>query len=394
MNRSDLQVVLLDLVGTARMPDLSRLTGDEWRVLDGMAAQHRLQPLLHVQHRDNPAIDPVVAKAWAQVYRAQALIALQQQADIDRTIALLQAAGFAPVALKGAWLARHAYPHPALRPLRDCDLLLDPDVVIAAFSLLLEQGYRLGEPPELPLADLVRHDKHLPPVQAPGGTWIELHHRLWLPEGAMDHASPAQFDADVRAHAVIEGDGIAYPAPIDMAVHLIVHAVYGHRLDCGPLLLADLDYLLAARPIDWDTFWLRARTEGWLAGARLALGLVERYRPGAAVSFTAAAGGPIDQALLDRMEPLLVQDLTTRQSAAVLASLGRGGWSKLSDRMLGRRRLPSGPATYQNKAAAGGFLGWAWSRLKRTGSDLAQRSVQDQARRLAELSAWLDRDRA
>ncbi len=389
MSPAALRRRLLDLVGTRRLAEFADLSAENLVALERMAVQHRLQPLLHHQHRTHPDLPPVLAEAWSAAFRSQALLALSQRAELDRTVALLRAGGFAPLALKGAWLSRYAYPHPALRPLRDIDLLLDPDSVIPAFARLEAEGCRQIEPSELPLADLIRTDKHLPPLLSPGGTVVELHHHLWEPDGRLDHASPAAIDAAVRAAAVTEVDGLAYPAPIDMLAHLIAHAVYSHRLDCGPLLLADIDFLLRVRPIDWVQFWDRAAAEGWANGARLVLALVERHRTGATIDWGDQA--PVPAALLDDAADLLLQELDRRQSAGVLASLQRRGWQGLLDRVTGRRRVAAGPAVQRDMAAAGGFLSWAGSRWRRTAGDLAHRDTRQQARSLARLSTWLDR---
>lgn len=382
---------LLDLVGTRRQAEFADLSNADLTALDGMALQHRLQPLLHHQHRAHPDLPAVLAASWSNAFRHHALLALNHRTELERTATLLRAAGFAPLALKGAWLSRFAYPHPALRPLRDLDLLLDPESVISAFVRLEAEGFRLIEPPELPLLDLVRADKHLPPLLSPGGAVIELHHRLWEPTGRLDHTSPQAIDAAVRAAAIGEADGLAYPAPADMLAHLIVHAVYIHRLDCGPLLLTDIDCLLRARPIDWPVFWQRARAEGWLGGARLVLALVEQYRAAVRIDWCDEVPVPIE--VLDDAADLLLQDLDRRQSAGVLASVSRRGWQGLIDRAVGRRRLESGEIIQRDMAPAGGLLRWAGSRWQRTVGDLARRGTRQQGHALARLSEWLDHER-
>lgn len=387
MTQDQLRRRLLDLVGTRQQARFTDLSSEDLAALDRMAAQHRLQPLLYHQHRANPDLPGVFREAWSGAFRSHALLALGQRAELERTATVLGGAGFAPIALKGAWLCRFAYPHPALRPLRDIDLLLDSASVIPAFNVLQQNGFRLIEAPELPLPDLIRTDKHLPPLLSPGGTVVELHHHLWEPDGRLDHASPALIDAAVRARAVTEADSLAYPVPLDMLAHLIVHAVYSHRLDCGPLLLVDVDYLLQGRSIDWVQFWRRAESEEWTAGARLVLSLAERYRK---ISVNWGHQKPVPEVLLDDAALLLLQDLDQRQSAGFLASVQRRSWIGLLDRLTGRRRVATGPAVQREMASMGGFLGWAGSRWRRTAADLARRGTRNQARALSRLSAWLD----
>lgn len=389
MNPARLRRTLLALVGTGQGVDLAGMALPDWQQLDQRAAQHRLQPLLHCQHRHNAAIPETVRAGWAASHRAHAMLALGQQADLSRTYALLREAGFTPLALKGAWLSRHAYPDSALRPMRDIDLLLDPATVIDAFRHLQANGYELLDQRDQSSQDLLLTDKHLPPLRSPAGTVFELHHRLWEQNGRLDHASPHGIDAAVRQGAVVESDGIAYPAPADMLAHLIVHAVYSHRLDCGPLLLADIDFLLRARSIDWAAFWNCAAAEGWRSGARLVLALVATWRAPGAIVLTPAAGPEASAAVVEDAADLLLQDLKSRHSAGFLASIQRHGWQALAERMAGRTL---GPSTTSGSAVAdaNSFARWAASRLQRTVFDLVRSGPRRQGQALARLSRWLD----
>lgn len=390
---AQLRIMLLDLVGTVGEPDLGMLAPDDWAALDVMAAQHRLQPLLHVQHRGNCAIPAEIQQTWTQAFRFQAILALRQHADLVTTVQLLTGHGLTPLALKGAWLSRFAFPQPAMRPMRDIDLLLDEGTVIQAYEVLQAAGYHTAQPAELSLVEAIRLEKHLPPLIAPGGTCIELHHRLWEPNGRMDHASPQEIDSAVRAAAITEADGISYPAPIDMLAHLITHAIYSHRLDCGPLLLADIDFLLRNRPVDWPTFWARASREGWRDGARLVLELVLAHRAGVAIDFSADPGPPVPTDIQAQAPQLLLQDLAMRKSAGVLASIRKQGAQGLLNRLLGRRSVGGAPAIQREMSSEGGYFGWMTKRLHRTASDLSNREVRQQADALAELSRWLDQSR-
>lgn len=390
MDTSSLRRVLLDLVGTARFPDSSRLNAADWARLDHMAAQHRLQPLLHDQHRGNSAIPPAIASNWRAAHRTAAITAMAQAADLRIAVNALEAAGYAPIALKGAWLAHHAYPEAAQRPARDIDLLLDPASVLGAFELLQAQGFPLEYPPEMALADIQRLDKHMPPLRAPNGTTIELHQHLWEHDGRLDHASPAPRDAELRQRAMRGKDGILYPAGEDMLTHLIVHAAYSHRLDCGPLLLADLDFLLRRVSVDWSSFWAKSAREGWQRGARLVLELVAQYRSGTAIDFRADQGPAPLPALLAAAPDLLLQDLDTRRSAGFVAATKINGLAALLARLTGKRSSKGGAAAVRNMAEEGGFLGWASSRLVRTVAELARADVRRQSRSLSQISKWLN----
>ena len=390
MDLPALRRILLDMVGTRQVPDLAALGVRDWAALNAMASQHRLKPLLYAQLGASPALPPELRADWQAEHRVAALRAMLTRQELIDCAHLLEAAGLAPIALKGAWLTRHAYPDPALRPMRDIDLLVPRDGVLAGYAALLAAGYTELEPPEMPLAQVVRLDKHMPPLLAPRGTVIEFHHRLWEPDGRLDHASPAQNEAALRSRAVCDDDGLHYLAPHDTLAHLIVHAVYSHRLDCGPLLLPDIDFLVQAAPIDWAAFWTQASAEGWRSGARLVLDLVAQYRTGAAIDFGPDSGPPSPPELFEAAPDLLLQDLDTRGSAGLAAAALKAGPAKLLQRLRGRRGAHGEGEVTRSMEHEGGMLGWAGSRAWRSLTQLARADVRRQSRQLAALSQWLD----
>jgi hypothetical protein len=387
---SALRRILLSLVGTGPVDGLDRLSVADWGKLNALAAQHRLGPLLHAQHGDDPIVPPLIRSDWQQAHRFSALQAMQIRQELTGCVQVLEAAGIAPIALKGAWLAAHAYPAPALRPMRDIDLLVPQDRVLEGYAALQAAGYAELGPAEMPLEQAVRLDKHLPPLVAPRGTVIELHHRLWEPDGRLDHASPAG-DVSAPAKTWRDSDGITYLDPSATLAHLIIHAVYSHRLDCGPLLLPDIDYLLRAAPIDWEQFWVRAQREGWRSGARLVLELVSSYRLEAPINFAPDTGLPAPAELIEAAPDLLLQDLETRRSAGLAAAAIKAGPAKLFQRLRGRRGAHGEDEVTREMAHEGGMLGWAGSRAWRTLTELARPDVRRQSRQLAALSTWLDR---
>lgn len=386
-----LRRTLLDLIGTARLPDLARLDDRQWDELDRIAAMHRLQPLLHARHADHPALPQAIAARWRAARRQAAMVAMAQQAELKRTFDLLEGSGFEPVALKGAWLACHAYPDPAQRPMRDIDLLVSPQRVLGAFELLVGAGYVQLEPAEMALADIVRLGKHMPPLGSPGGIVIELHHRLWEPDGSLDFASPRSDETELMSRSRLASDGIRYLEPSDLLAHLIVHAVYSHRLDCGPLLLPDIAHLLEVAVIDWPAFWAEAAANGWRDGARLVLELVADAFPQAAIDFAPDRGEPTPGVLLGAAPDLLLQELATRASAGLAAATLKGGVGTLLARLAGRRGAPGEAAVTRTMDHEGGRIGWTVSRTWRTLCDLAHGDARRQSRQLAALAAWLDR---
>jgi len=383
MEQRKLRRLLLELLEPGEQVIVPALSPGEWMSLDAMAAQHRVQAQLHARLRNQSEIPVDIRSGWRAAHRSSAMAAMALRQELAEVTGLLEAEGLAPVALKGAWLAWHAYPDPALRPMRDIDLLLDTATVEPAFTCLQAAGYRLAETPEMTLADIVRLEKHLPPLVSSSGVAVELHHRLWDPDGRLDHAMPRAREGEVRSRAV-RLDGVSYPAPEDTLAHLIVHALYGHRLDCGPLVLSDIRWLVCSAPIDWPAFWSSARAEGWASAAGLLFTLA--HPPEVVVPEDAL---PPDW-LVAAAPDLLLQDLDTRQSAGAAAAILAGGPGIALRRLTGRRASGDAPMVQRDMSGEGGFVGWAWSRLRRTARDLASGPARRQSRDLARLSRWLN----
>lgn len=380
---------LLDLAGTDTSANLEALDASEWQDLARMAALHRLGPWLHSRHGDNVAIPKDMRAEWATAHRQSALAAMVQQADCADACAVLEQRRFHPVALKGAFLARHAYPHSALRPMRDIDLLVPADRVLDAYEVLRANGYGEIRQGKIALDDAARLDQHMPPLQAPRGTVIELHARLTERYGRLEYATPQGGEAGVIERAVGTG-GIRYPAPADLLAHLVVHAVYGHRFDCGPLLLTDVHFLAETQEIDWPLFWSRANSEGWAAGGALVLALVRHYHGAARLPCHALEPAAPDDATVDLARGLLLQDYTNKTNTRFLATLLSGGLTKAWQRASGTVTATGEAGVTINRTRDGGRLAWTLARLRSVAATLADPAQRRQARDLARFRRWLE----
>ena len=392
MDRPALRRLLLTLASPdlAAAADTARLVEADWLALDGMAAQHRMRPQLHALHGENAAVPAPVRSLWHSDWRAAALAAMPVKADLLHTVQLLREGGIEPLVLKGGWLAWHAYAHPALRPMRDLDLLVPEPRILDAVDLLRAEGYTWDEEPDLPVTELIRFDKSLPGLIAPRGTAIELHLHAWHPNGRLDYPSPDPDDEGMFARAIKGLDALSYPSPGDMLAHLIIHAAYSHRLDCGPLLLADIAVLLDTAPIDWPGFWARTDCEGWRGGARLVLDLVRRWRPSVTVDLAADPGPTTPAALIDAAADLMLPDMAQRESASFLATVMAGGPAAVWRRMTRRVRVATPEGAVKREAASeGNFAVWALSRLARTTKDISDGDVRRHGRDLVRLNRWL-----
>lgn len=373
------RIALLLLMPGAGNAALSGLSANQWARLDGILAEHRLQPLLHAEHSGAPTPVPEdIARGWAAAHRTAALAALRQRGVLLRAHRTLAEAGIRAVALKGTWLAWHAYRAPALRPMRDLDLLVASDLLPRAWDALVNAGY--SAPLGGPQPALAKHDKHLPPLFSPEGVAIELHARVWENEAQAGHPMPRGGGGEgfiERAQSDGDADPALYPRPDDMLAHLIVHAVYSHWLDCGPLVLADVDALLRRAAPDWPAFWRRAGDEGWQRGAALILGLADRWRrPG----ILAASGCPVAPPgeLLDGAPDLLLQSAERRAEARIIARLQRDGVAGLARAKWAEAQAHPAHFASSMMRRAGQLLGGA-----------ASSRARGKAGRMKQLGDWL-----
>jgi len=382
--------LLAMLGGTAPPP----LPDAAWSAIAAMAGQHRLEPLL-AYRLDHAAeawpVPPALAERWRSARRGAGLASLALQAALRAAAAALDREAIPFSALKGPRLAWRCYPEPGLRPMRDLDLLVAEDAVLRAAEVLARAGFAAAAGPAL-LRQALARDKHLPPLLHPAlNVAVELHHRVSDPPGRHGYRVPQLDPAAILAQSqTVDLGGLAAPcpAPEDLLAHLMLHALYGHRLDCGPLVLADIHYLLAGEAIDPAGFWTRAEAGGWVRGAGLLLALAERHfgpqplRP----------RQPPPQPMLAAAEEALLQDLDSRDHAEALADvLAARSPRALAAALAGRLR----PGAEVVAAEGGGrplwrfWPVWAWRRLRRLLTRLGNRRVRDEAGSAAELLRWL-----
>ena len=377
---------LLALLG-GRWPE-SGIDDAQWPAIMEMAAAHRLEPLLarHVE-REGWSVPDITAGAWQAARRRAALAALAQQAALRLALERLAAAGIDAVALKGVALAWRHYPEPALRPMRDLDLLVSEARAREAAAILAEAGFVPDPAGPVSLAD----EHQLPAQHHPDlGVTIEVHHRLGDPPHRRGYRVPQLSpDAMLARAEPVDCGGVAVrcPPPQDLAAHLIVHALYGHRLDCGPLVLADLHFLGEGGAVDWARLRADARAQGWLRGADLLLALTARCFGSMPVVFSEPPAG-----VLAAAEDALLPDPAARGHTEAAADFAAARSPAAFARAL-RRRLTPDPHVVEDEG--GGRPAWAfwpiWAlrRLVRLGYRLSSRRASSEALSAAQVMRWL-----
>ncbi len=408
MSQEALQRLLLDLLSSHRtvtQSDLDVLSDADWAQLLELAHQHRLHALLHWQFNDKFAalvVPETVRARCADVFQRGTLRALAVQRALVQAVRLLDAAGIPCIALKGAFLAFGAYPQPALRPLRDLDLLVTRHQALAAYAALVSAGFtRSDNPDDYSPEGCLTDKKHLPPLRDPGAMFsIELHTRVTLPEEGEAGGFEGTGLWMRRITRQFAGQEIAYLSGTDLLLHLIYHAAYDHHLENGPLTLVDIAWLLRTTPIDWPRFWQQAHTSGWTRGSLLLLALTRHYFEDAEISFEGVATDEVAEATryAQVAAPLIARPPFSRGTKFAISLAGKSPWQSLAN--VAGRVLPSRStlaAQFPEARGAGG-LALAYARnivraltvkLPRVVRDAHKSSARRQRRQALELEHWL-----
>ena len=231
--------------------------------------------------------------------------------------------------LKGAFLAFHTYPDPALRPLRDLDILVSRNDALRSCETLLRAGFVRDPRHQGSPAAAIECAKHLPPLISPhGGVCVEIHTRLFEPDlQGSCNPWPVEAMTSLQTRSIklrMMREEVSYPGATDQLLHLCVHAIYDHRLDNGPLVLHDIATLLKSLPIDWPLFWKMAQNGHWQPGCWLLLRAVKHFDP--TLTFPEPPGDtaptPLDE-FLDVLATLTLCDLDRRGEVRLRVDLSR-----------------------------------------------------------------------
>lgn len=326
---------------------VARLAGADRAVWDQVCARargHRCLPYLCWVLDQAGAVPSVPFDA--AIRRRWGLRALSVQGECLRLTRILSEAGIAHLFLKGVPLAAAAYPEPWLRPLRDIDILVHPADLAAAQALLLDHGGPIDRYAHKTGSHADPTAKHLPPVWSPGRIIaVELHGHAADAGAGLDAEGQARLDAMLWDGAVempLAGGVLPVPGPEALFVHLVLHGVYDHELNNGPLFLTDLIHLMARMPPDPARVAALAQDLRVARGLALALSLLPDETTGRAgiVAALRAKGVDLPELPEDSAAALLLQDSAMRSELRLAADLAAGPkTSRL--RLLASKVFPS-----------------------------------------------------
>jgi hypothetical protein len=224
----------------------------DWDALAAVAEAERLVPALafgFARHPDATVPGAVAARLAARFNVAVARHVVMSR-DLATVLRALDEAAIPTIVLKGAYLGETVYPHPALRPMSDIDVLVRHGDRLRMDEVLRGLGYRRGTDAHSWAFDVTYDAATF--YDGPGGARLDVHWRLlndprfgWRPaaaEAVWDRAVPVKL-AGARALALCPEDLV-----LTLAAHLAVH----HGLS-GLLWYWDLRLVLDrwAATLDW-----------------------------------------------------------------------------------------------------------------------------------------------
>jgi hypothetical protein len=311
----------------------ARLDERGWRAVDRHAAQHRLRPLLHCRAAEGAwDAPPAIAQSWHAGYRRSAQRAFDQKVALARIARAFGQNGVTAAVLKGGAFLWSGAIDPAVRPMRDLDLLVRPEDADRAGALLNALGFHQQGPAR-------PSGKHLPAF-TDGKVVLELHLRILDTQDAASAAREAGFIDRAWARKVACAvPGMQALCPTDTLLHLIVHAVLDHQFNNGPLLLVDLPALVQSGAIDWGLLWREAELIAATRACQLALALAEQVCA-LPVEWNGNAPADVTAGELDAVKRLMLVDMDYRAAIGWPGQLLRypaRRWPARLKAMIGRR---------------------------------------------------------
>lgn len=352
----------------------------EWREIADIARQHRLRPLMDQRRRElGWAVPQDLSDEWRAAYVRAERRALHQKVQLARIARWLDEAGIDVTVLKGGALAWRGWFEPALRPMRDLDLLVAQDRAIEVQRLLIAKGF-VGTAPE-EMGD----EKHLPGLSDPQtGVLVEVHTALIETATPEWRARNGLFLSEaLPARTRPKGLPMATFTEGDILLHVIAHSVLDHQFNNGPLFLLDLEVLLARGEIDWGRFWALAAKTGLTRAAQLALALAETLLPQVSVTWLEASAPELDRATIDNAASLMFVPAEQRTELGLLGRTLRFRWRE-QPRMLLRALRRAGSRAEQAPVSASGDAG-----LRQRLAIFGDRAARNHVRRSLDVARWL-----
>ena len=210
----------------------------DWDGAARFAIAEGVAPLVYHTLREAGLALPASAQAALRAaYYCTAQRNLLLARELETALGALEAAGVATILLKGAALTQSVYINPALRPMGDLDLLVQPQDIPAALDALIALGYHNTSPEARP-GDAAKFENELllqrpEPDHAP----IELHWSLF-DAPFYQHRLPIERFWETAQPVQVGAASTRVLCPPSQILHLCGHLLLHHRASC-PLATPD-----------------------------------------------------------------------------------------------------------------------------------------------------------
>ena len=112
-----------------------------WPRFQRLVRRHRLSPLFHRELSGEIRLPSPTRENWENEYYRQLARSVMEQDCLNRILEAFARSGIQSIVLKGPHLAQDYYPHPALRPCDDIDLLIQSDDRLHAARIVHALGF-------------------------------------------------------------------------------------------------------------------------------------------------------------------------------------------------------------------------------------------------------------
>lgn len=137
--------LLLELLhiisGQSSPQSISPTNRVNWPQFQELVRRHRLAALFHRKLPSDTPLPSPVWENWEKEYHHQLARTVLEQDCLSRILEAFARSGIKSIVLKGPHLAQEYYPHPALRPCDDIDLLIRPDDRLRASRTVQTMGF-------------------------------------------------------------------------------------------------------------------------------------------------------------------------------------------------------------------------------------------------------------
>jgi hypothetical protein len=251
--RAAREILLLSTTTTLSYDNMKRLSTVlegtvDWKYLFNLVEYHRVGPLIAYNLTQNDLSNQVPAlylKRLSQIYTDNVHRNVLLSNELVKILSIFNQNGIDVITLKGSVLGEQLYVNPGLRTTHDIDILVQPDKVPQAGTLLQEMEYS-----ESTLPDEIEHPFHRVYYKTVGVPFmVELHWDLNDPK--LEIVNREELWRRAR-HYQFQGGTTMVLSPEDMLVYISTRLLtqdgqhFKHLADITELLKKNQDNL------DWD----------------------------------------------------------------------------------------------------------------------------------------------